>query len=273
MKLKSAIFIAIVIAFVAAVSFYIGGSMRGRNPNQQSIPTPIVETEHSILPQKDAVEETNRKQIVISRTPPLPQTQSISQELRTTGIRNVPASGFTPQHYVDRQLNQLREFYEPRVNSIESSVMPVEEHNALIRRLQAEYDAKKYPLLQVKEQVDTLQKMINEGVITSEAGNEAMWRLVIPERTHEALFPKSNQPENKQQEIGQSVHHIVSGTVTGIIYSEETPLAVIDGKVLHEGQSIRGVKIIKINHDSVEFEHGDNRWSQKVNETPLPQWP
>ena len=54
--------------------------------------------------------------------------------------------------------------------------------------------------------------------------------------------------------------------VTGILFSEESPLAMINGNVIREGKSINGVKVIKIQQDSVEFENANHRWSQKVNE-------
>jgi len=69
------------------------------------------------------------------------------------------------------------------------------------------------------------------------------------------------QIESQKQEIGVDV-----GTVTGITYVDGTPLAVIDGVILREGQSIRQVKVVKINPDSVEFDYNGTRWSQKVNE-------
>ncbi len=67
--------------------------------------------------------------------------------------------------------------------------------------------------------------------------------------------------KRKKQEIGVDI-----GIVTAIMYVDGTSLAVIDGVILREGQSIRQVKVVKINPDSVEFDYNGNRWSQKVNE-------
>lgn len=63
------------------------------------------------------------------------------------------------------------------------------------------------------------------------------------------------------------------GVISGILYDEESPTAIIDGKVVGEGQAINGVKIIKIHPDYVEFEKAGSRWSQKVNEQPSSFWP
>lgn len=63
------------------------------------------------------------------------------------------------------------------------------------------------------------------------------------------------------------------GTVTAILYSSEDASFSIDGEVLRAGQSIRGVKVVQINQDSVEFEYAGTRWRQKVNEAPSTKWP
>lgn len=42
--------------------------------------------------------------------------------------------------------------------------------------------------------------------------------------------------------------------VTGIIYNAENPCAIVRGKVVHEGDTINGYKVVKIHRDKVEFE-------------------
>jgi hypothetical protein len=54
------------------------------------------------------------------------------------------------------------------------------------------------------------------------------------------------------------------GTVTGIVYSIDKPLALIDKQVVYEGDTINGAKVIKIHKDKVEFEKDGNRWTQEV---------
>ena len=52
--------------------------------------------------------------------------------------------------------------------------------------------------------------------------------------------------------------------VTGIVYSEDKPSAIIDRNVVHEGQTVHGVKVVKISRSRVEFEKQGSRWSQSV---------
>ena len=53
-------------------------------------------------------------------------------------------------------------------------------------------------------------------------------------------------------------------TVKGILYSEENPSVIIGIEILHEGDTVSGATIVKINKDSVEFEMNDKKWTQKV---------
>jgi hypothetical protein len=52
--------------------------------------------------------------------------------------------------------------------------------------------------------------------------------------------------------------------VSGIIYSEDKPSAILGGRIVHEGDTQYGVKIIKIYKDKVEFEKNGKRWFQQL---------
>ena len=62
------------------------------------------------------------------------------------------------------------------------------------------------------------------------------------------------------------------GVVTGLVYAQEAPSAIIDGKIVHEADTIHGVKVVKIHRDKVEFEKNSSRWAQKVREAPEAYW-
>jgi thioredoxin 1 len=54
-------------------------------------------------------------------------------------------------------------------------------------------------------------------------------------------------------------------SLTGIAYSENTaPMAIVDGKVVHEGDMVGEVKVVKIHKDGVEFETAEKKWSQSM---------
>ncbi len=52
--------------------------------------------------------------------------------------------------------------------------------------------------------------------------------------------------------------------VKGILYTEDSRSAIIGNHIVHEGEEILGVTIVKINKDSVELEMNGKRWTQKV---------
>jgi hypothetical protein len=54
------------------------------------------------------------------------------------------------------------------------------------------------------------------------------------------------------------------GLLASILYSARVSSVVIDGEILHEGDTIHGVKVVGINEDTVELAKDDERWQQKV---------
>jgi len=62
------------------------------------------------------------------------------------------------------------------------------------------------------------------------------------------------------------------GLISGIVYSEQKPAAIISGKIACQGESANGVKIVRIYRDRVEFEKNGKKWEQKVREPTKAYW-
>ena len=62
------------------------------------------------------------------------------------------------------------------------------------------------------------------------------------------------------------------GMVAGILYSADKPSTIIDRKIVHEGDTIHGVTVVKIYKDKVEFEKNGKKWEQKVQQKPGAYW-
>lgn len=58
--------------------------------------------------------------------------------------------------------------------------------------------------------------------------------------------------------------------IKGIVYSEEHPYAIIGTQIVGEGDTIDGVKVIKIYKDKVEYEKDGKRWTQELSRTKDP---
>ncbi len=52
--------------------------------------------------------------------------------------------------------------------------------------------------------------------------------------------------------------------VTGILYSEDNPSAIIGGAIVREGDMIGDVKVVKIRKNIVEFEKNGEKWTQEM---------
>jgi len=65
------------------------------------------------------------------------------------------------------------------------------------------------------------------------------------------------QTTEQQEESGRPA-------VSGIVYSEDNPCAVVNGRIVSNGEVVDGVTVVKINPNSVEFAAGDKKWTQKV---------
>jgi hypothetical protein len=60
--------------------------------------------------------------------------------------------------------------------------------------------------------------------------------------------------------------------IGGIFYSADKPSAMIGGTIVHEGDVLQGVRVVKIYSDRIELEKNGNKWSQKVLEKPNGYW-
>jgi hypothetical protein len=52
--------------------------------------------------------------------------------------------------------------------------------------------------------------------------------------------------------------------LTAILYSEEKSSAIINGKIVKEGDTINGAKVVKIHADGVELERDGVKWTQRA---------
>lgn len=86
-----------------------------------------------------------------------------------------------------------------------------------------------------------------------------------------------NQETLNTSNLPTVVHSITGkpvGLVKSILYSKDLPSTVIsdNNNILHEENTIYGVTIVKIHKDKVEFAKNGQSWTQKVGETPNPEW-
>jgi hypothetical protein len=59
----------------------------------------------------------------------------------------------------------------------------------------------------------------------------------------------------------------------GVFNDIEKPFAVIDTEVVREGNTKKGVKVVRTHRDKVEFERNSRRRTQRVKRRPNLTWP
>ena len=53
--------------------------------------------------------------------------------------------------------------------------------------------------------------------------------------------------------------------ISGIVFSDN-PTAIINSQIMHMGDAIGEIKVIKIDKSCVQFQHKDKIWTQRVNQ-------
>jgi hypothetical protein len=79
------------------------------------------------------------------------------------------------------------------------------------------------------------------------------------------VYPANlRDPMRKASEQGFSAGTAGDVIVRGIVWSEDSPAAIIGTQIIYQGQTVNDMTIVKISRDSVEFEKDGKRWTQKV---------
>jgi hypothetical protein len=102
---------------------------------------------------------------------------------------------------------------------------------------------------------------VKASVKTANSGGKINWEIPQP-------YPENMR--DPMQFVQTTSSAGTAGTegnklaVKGIVYSTDNPSAVIGTQIVHQGDEVSGVTILKINEDSVEFEADGKKWTQKV---------
>lgn len=103
---------------------------------------------------------------------------------------------------------------------------------------------------------------------------DSQWRALRLER--QKKFAHTIGTEKLRKRLTANLTAIkpktTNGVVAGIIYSEDNPIAVIDGTVVRKNEKIHGVKIAAIFADKVEFEKDGKTWTQQVRQILEENW-
>ncbi len=100
------------------------------------------------------------------------------------------------------------------------------------------------------------------SVVTADFNTKIDWEIPAPYPT--TLRDPMRLGPAATAQTGTEPRTFVKLIVKGILYTEDSRSAVIGNHIVHEGEEILGVTVVKISKDSVEFEMNGKKWTQKV---------
>ena len=102
---------------------------------------------------------------------------------------------------------------------------------------------------------------------------------LLQSRRQLALVRLEQKEKNLKEQAFKTVHHVKAqpetpkrGIVNAIIYYNGKFTAMVDNKIVHEGDRIEGIEILKIHADKIQFKKNRSRWTQKLGETQESFW-
>jgi len=104
------------------------------------------------------------------------------------------------------------------------------------------------------------------SVATADSNTKIDWEIPAPYPTtlRDPMQLGQVATAQTETETETETRTFVKLIVKGILYAEDKASAVIGNQIVHEGEKIQGMTVIKIGKDSVEFEMNGKRWTQKV---------
>lgn len=85
----------------------------------------------------------------------------------------------------------------------------------------------------------------------------------IPSDLRDAAVPAVHQTTPVQPADDAAAQH-EDLIVRGILFSQHKPSAIVNGQIVTEGQTLKGVTVVRISRDAVEFEADGKRWTRSV---------
>lgn len=95
-----------------------------------------------------------------------------------------------PYVVLDKNLTDLQDYYKAKEQNLRKYKLPPQGHNQVVAGMQAEYDQAKLAVAGVRTQLDNIRQGITSGQIDPELGKQAMFSLVLPKETLEAMYPR-----------------------------------------------------------------------------------
>jgi len=117
-------------------------------------------------------------------------------------FERLPATQENPVDILQNNYAQTQQYlksqYDNELNAIQNQFLTDEQFNDQVNRLNAKYQGiinrENFKVQQQVQEIQRIQALVDAGQITPDAGNEAMWRMVLPPEIEKALFQAEKKP-------------------------------------------------------------------------------
>jgi hypothetical protein len=141
--------------------------------------------------------------IVVGNSTYYPSTTGGKLDLfsKTVAVENAPATAAqanmeSPFGVIDQQAGTLKQRFGEQFKRLQSQNLPPEQHNKILAGMQADYDAEKYKLSDIRTQLDGIQSAIESGVVDPALGQQTQWKLAAPHMAG-AFRPPAQEPRGR----------------------------------------------------------------------------
>lgn len=122
--------------------------------------------------------------------------------MRGLPFQNLPAQQ-DPESILQDRYKQTMQYnrsqYDVELNSLKQAQLSDKDFHAGINKLNARHqqiiNQENYKADQQLQQVKRVKALINSNQISPDAGQEAIWRLVLPQETERAMFPTTERAQ------------------------------------------------------------------------------
>lgn len=110
-----------------------------------------------------------------------------------------------------------------------------------------------------KKSTSTAAAPETTSIKPAESPTLQQWQIPepLPAQMRDPMQPAANLTSQTDERTGEM-------TVTGIVFSQHNPSAIVHGKIVRQNDTVNGVTVVSISKDSVEFEKDGKRWVQQV---------
>lgn len=141
----------------------------------------------------------------------------------------LPAAQQDPMGVLKGRLDQseryLKSQYSVELGSIQDQMLSDQDFNNKLNSLNSKYhgmlNQERYRMDQQVKSVQRIQSLVKAGQVAPDAGQEAMWRMVLPRETEQAMFP-TGQKGQKGLSIAQKIGGPLERSVLGFAEAAST---------------------------------------------------